>query len=354
LACLGQQVPGNSFFALKDKWMREAMFYIQTPRGVKCLLCPNECVVKNGELCICHNRVAKDDRLYTIGYGNPCGVNADPVEKKPLYHFLPSSVAFSIGVAGYNFACLNCLNYQISQVSPHEVAHFDLMPDEVIQQTVLHKCTSIAYTYTEPVTFYEYTFDTAVLARQAGMKNILVSNGYISEEPLRKLSRVLDAASIDLKSFSEDTYARLNAGKLQPVLNTLKILKEEGVWVEVSNLVIPGWSDDPEMIRRMCDWLAKTGFQDHPLHFIRFLPMYKLTDVKQTPFETMVKVREIAQSFGFMYVYIGNIPGEEQESTFCPKCKKPIIIRSGFSVKSNHVVHGKCKWCGAEIKGVWS
>lgn len=164
---------------------------------------------------------------------------------------------------------------------------------------------------------------------------------------------MLDAANIDLKSFSEDTYARLNAGKLQPVLNTLKILKEEGVWVEASNLVIPKCSDNFDMIKRMCEWLAKNGFHDHPLHFIRFFPMYKLTDVPPTPFETMVKAREIAQSLGFNYVYIGNVPGASTENTVCPTCKKPVIQRKGFTVIANHLEHGKCKVCGQKVNGVW-
>lgn len=336
-----------------DRWTREALFYIQTPRGIKCTLCPNECVLKEGETGLCHSRIARNDKLYTLGFGNPCATNTDPIEKKPFYHFLPSSQAYSIGVAGCNFACLNCQNYQISQVGPPDIPHNDLMPHQVVEQAIKQNCASIAYTYTEPTIFYEYMLETATLARKNEIRNLIVSNGYINKKPLRDLCKVIDAASIDLKSFDDDTYAKLNAGKLQPVLDTLKILKEEGVWVEVSYLVIPKWSDNPDMIKRLCEWLAKNGFTNQPLHFLRFFPTYKLTDVPHTPFETLIRAREIAQNEGFKYVYIGNVPGEDTENTLCPQCKKPIIQRKGFYVLSNHLENGKCKWCRAEVNGVW-
>ena len=335
------------------KWSREAMYYTATPRGLKCLRCPNECTIKEGELGDCHNHLTYNGKLYTIAYGNPCAVHIDPIEKKPLLHFLPESSAFSIATAGCNLACLNCQNWSISQKSPRETRNFDLMPDKVIEAAIESDCESIAYTYSEPITFYEYTYDTAILARNAGIKNVLVSAGYINEEPMRKLARVIDAANIDLKSFKDSIYLKLNAGKLEPVLRTLKILNEEGVWLEITNLIIPGWTDDFDMIREMCDWLYKNGFADNPLHFSRFQPLYKLTQLPPTPLSTLTKAREIALDSGIKYVYIGNIPGTEAENTFCPGCNKILMKRRGYRILSNHVINGKCEYCSEPIAGVW-
>ena len=335
------------------KWSREAMYYTTTPRGLKCLRCPNECTIKEGELGDCHNHLSYNGKLYTIAYGNPCAVHIDPIEKKPLMHFLPESSAFSIATAGCNLACLNCQNWSISQKSPRETRNFDLMPDKVVEAAIKNNCESIAYTYSEPITFYEYTYDTAILARNAGIKNVMVSAGYINEEPMRKLARVIDAANIDLKSFKDSIYLKLNAGKLEPILRTLKILNEEGVWLEITNLIIPGWTDDFDMIREMCDWLYKNGFADNPLHFSRFQPSYKLTQLPPTPLSTLTKAREIALDAGIKYVYIGNIPGTEAENTFCPNCNKILMKRRGYRILSNHIKNGKCEYCGEPIAGVW-
>lgn len=335
------------------KWSREAMYYTATPRGLKCLRCPNECTIKEGELGDCHNHLNYNGKLYTIAYGNPCAVHIDPIEKKPLLHFLPESSAFSIATAGCNLACLNCQNWSISQKSPRETRNFDLMPDKVIEAAIESDCESIAYTYSEPITFYEYTYDTAILARNAGIKNVLVSAGYINEEPMRKLARVIDAANIDLKSFKDSIYLKLNAGKLEPILRTLKILNEEGVWLEITNLIIPGWTDDFDMIKEMCEWLYKNGFSDNPLHFSRFQPLYKLTQLPPTPLSTLTKAREIALDAGIKYVYIGNIPGTEAENTFCPNCHKILMKRRGYRILSNHVINGKCEYCSEPIAGVW-
>ena len=335
------------------KWSREAMYYTTTPRGLKCLRCPNECTIKEGELGDCHNHLNYNGKLYTIAYGNPCAVHIDPIEKKPLMHFLPESRAFSIATAGCNLACLNCQNWSISQKSPRETRNFDLMPDKVIEAAIENNCESIAYTYSEPVTFYEYTYDTSILAREAEIKNVIVSAGYINEEPLRKLARVIDAANIDLKSFKDSIYLKLNAGKLETILRTLMILNEEGVWLEITNLIVPGWTDDFEMIKEMCDWLYKNGFADNPLHFSRFYPSYKLTQLPPTPLSTLTKAREIALDAGIKYVYIGNVPGTEAENTFCPKCQKTLIKRRGYRILSNHVKNGKCEYCDEPISGVW-
>ena len=259
------------------KWSREAYHYISTPRGMKCRICPNECEVKPGETGDCRNKTVSGGKLYTIAYGNPCSVHADPIEKKPLFHFLPASSVLSIATAGCNLACLNCQNWEISQKSPRETRNYDLMPEKLVKSAIEGKYRSISYTYSEPVAFYEYTLDSARLARQAGIKNVVVSNGYIHEKPLREWCKVVDAANIDLKSFSDDTYAMLNAGKLEPVLQSLRIYKEEGVWLEITNLIIPTWTDDMSMITQMCRWLVKNGFHDTPLHFSRFSPPTRLS-----------------------------------------------------------------------------
>jgi len=280
-------------------------------------------------------------------------VHDDPIEKKPLLHFLPGSRAFSIATAGCNLACLNCQNWDISQTSPKETRNFDLMPERVVAECIKSKCQSIAYTYSEPISFYEYVSDTAKLARTKGVKNVFVSNGYINDEPLRALAPHLDAANINLKSFSEAIYLKLNAGKLQPVLNTLKVLKENNVWLEITNLVVPSWTDDLDMIKRMCDWLVANGFAESPLHFSRFYPMYKLTQLQQTPINTLLKAKEIALSTGCKYVYIGNVPMAGTEDTICPNCKQVLIERRGFTIQSNQIEGGKCKKCGFTISGVW-
>ena len=335
------------------KWSREGLFWSPTPRGTKCLICPNECVIKEGESGNCHNRVNYDGKLYSIAYGNPCTVNIDPIEKKPLYHFLPGSLAFSIATAGCNLACLNCQNWTISQVSPKETRNYDLMPDKLIADAIAGKCQSIAFTYTEPITYYEYTIDSAKLARQQGIKNVLVTAGYINKEPLRNLCKHIDAANVDLKSFSNDIYMKLSAGSLKPVLNTLKIMAELGIWLEITNLVVPGLTDNPDMIKRMCNWLAENGLANYPLHFSRFHPCYKLTHLSATPVGVLTRAREIALAAGIKYVYIGNVPGLEAQNTICHQCGEIIAERKDFSVLLKNFENGTCKKCGEKIPGVW-
>lgn len=336
------------------KWSKEALYQTETSRGVRCLICPNECTLKPGELSDCRNRINHDGKLYTIAYGNPCAVHVDPVEKKPLYHFMPASRVFSIATAGCNLACLNCQNWTISQKSPTETDNYDLMPDRVVKEAVRNNCRSIAYTYSEPITFFEYTIDSSMAAHKAGLKNILVSAGFINEEPLRYLCKFIDAANIDLKSFKDSIYLKLNAGKLQTILDALKIFHEEGVWLEITNLIIPSWTDDFVMIREMCEWLYKNDLYNYPLHFSRFHPQYKLTQLPPTPVSTLNKAREIALDAGIKFVYIGNVPGTHASNTICPECKKVLIERKGYRIISNHIKSGKCEFCEEPIPGVWN
>ncbi len=335
------------------KWSREAMYQVETPKGVRCQICPNECTLKEGELSDCHNRRVYDGKLHTIAYGNPCAVHVDPIEKKPLYHFLPESDAFSIATAGCNLACLNCQNWTISQSSPEETQNYDMMPDLVVSQAVKYNCKSIAYTYSEPITWYEYVFDTSRIAREQGIKNVLVSAGYIHREPLLNLCSVIDAANIDLKSMDNSIYLKLNAGKLEPVLNTLKTLRDEGVWLEITNLVIPSWTDDLDMIKRMCGWLAENNFNDTPLHFSRFHPQYKLQRLAATPVKTLEAAKAIAKAEGLKFSYIGNVPGSNDANTICPGCGLTLIERSGYKIKSLKVSKGLCTQCSEPIAGHW-
>jgi len=335
------------------KWSRVAMYQSETPRGIRCQICPNECTLGEGELSDCRNRRVYNGKLYTIAYGNPCSIHVDPIEKKPLYHFLPGSSAFSIATAGCNLACLNCQNWTISQVSPEETRNYDLMPGQVIEQAKKYACSSIAYTYSEPTSFYEYLIDTGKLAREAGIRNVIVSNGYVNREPLVNLCKYIDAANIDLKAMDDAIYVKLTAGKLEPVLNSLKTLKDEGVWLEITNLVVPSWTDDMEMIRRMCGWLAENGFESTPLHFSRFHPQYKLQRLPYTPLNTLESAKKIADSEGLKHVYIGNVPGSGATDTYCPGCHKVLVDRSGYRIDQLHISEGRCDFCNTEIPGVW-
>jgi len=332
---------------------RLAMFQEDSARGVICRICPNECNPKEGELSDCRNRVVRKSKLYTMAYGNPCAVNIDPVEKKPLYHFLPGSTAFSIATAGCNLACLNCQNWTISQTSPDKTRNFDMPPEDVVANAISGSCRSIAYTYSEPVTFYEYVLETSKLARAAGIKNIMHSNGYINREPLRELCRYIDGVNIDLKSFSESTYLKLSGGKLQPVLDALKVYRDEGVWLEITSLIVPGWTDKKDEIRLMCKWLADNGFTETPIHFSRFQPQYKLEHLPPTPAGILDSAAAIAHEEGLKYIYIGNVPGTDIDDTVCPSCKQKVIERSGYRIVSDKLKNGKCS-CGTLIPGVWS
>lgn len=295
----------------------------------------------------------KDGVLFSLVYGKPCAVHVDPIEKKPFYHFLPSTTAFSLATAGCVLSCKFCQNWQISQAGPEDTDTYDLPPDSVVRQAIFYKCRSISYTYTEPTVFYEYMYDTALIARKYTIKNTMHSCGYMKEKPLRTLSKYMDAANIDLKAFTEDFYGKICGGSLKPVLNSLVVLKEEGVWLEITNLVIPTLNDDMKNIKEMCRWILKNLGPDVPIHFSRFYPSYKLTNLPPTPLETLTEARKAAMDAGLKFVYIGNIR-HEGESTFCPKCRKMLIERTGYFVKLNNISNGKCRFCGTSIAGVWS
>jgi len=331
----------------------EAKYYKKTDRGYECELCPHYCILKEGKLSQCNTRIATDTKLNTIAYGNPCSVHIDPIEKKPLYHFYPESSIFSVSTTGCNLHCLNCQNSSISQVSPREVNSYDLMPKELVKGVIQANCKSIAYTYTEPTVYYEYAYDSAKLAHEKGIKNVLISAGYINEKPLRDIIKYIDAANIDLKSFNNDTYKKLNSATLQPVLDTIKILHQENVWLEITNLIIPGWTDNMDEIKKMCEWIYNNDLYKYPFHFSRFFPAYKLMDVSPTPVETLLKAKEIAEEAGIKHVYIGNVAGTKGSNTYCPKCKTKLIERNVYRTSVLKLEDGKCTECNEEINGVW-
>ena len=337
------------------KWSREGFFYTKLDnKVVMCGICPNRCLLSPGDRSVCRSRVNMDGTLYSLTYGNPCSMNVDPIEKKPLFHFKPRSKAFSIATTGCNFRCLNCQNWEISQTKPDEVRHYELFPADVVKTAQSTGCESIAYTYSEATTFFEYMIDTARLARDNKISNLWISNGYINRKPLLELCDVLDAANVNLKSFSDAIYRKLNGGRLQPVLNTFKTLHQQGVHFEMTNLVVPGYADDTEMVKRMCRWILTNLGPDYPLHFLRFFPRYKLDRLPSTPISTLVRFRKLAMAEGIHYVYVGNASYPKGNNTYCHNCKKLLIERIGYFIPTYNLDGNRCKYCRTVIPGRWT
>jgi pyruvate formate lyase activating enzyme len=334
---------------------KEAMFYEKLKENeIKCKLCPKECVIGDRERGWCGVRENRKGVYHTLVYGNPCSMNPDPIEKKPFFHYLPGTWAFSIATAGCNLNCKFCQNWEISQSRPEETQNNQLPPADVIASAKEANCKSIAYTYSEPTVYYEYMLDTAKLGRKAGIKSVVVSAGFINPEPLKMLCENVDAVKIDLKSMRNKFYNDICSAELQPVLNTLKILKSSGTWCEIVYLIIPSLNDSDAELRDTARWIYENLGPDVPLHFSRFYPMYQLRNLPPTDKERLRSARQMAMDTGLKFVYIGNIAGDEGESTFCPKCKKLLIKRQGYTIRQNSVVGGKCKWCNEKIPGVWS
>ncbi|MDY6971615.1 MAG: AmmeMemoRadiSam system radical SAM enzyme [Thermodesulfobacteriota bacterium] len=335
------------------KWSVEGFHYTTRGTTVQCQVCPNRCSLHPGDRSICRSKVNIGGKLFSLTYGNPCSVHVDPIEKKPLNHFYPRSLVFSIATTGCNFRCLNCQNWEISQKTPEEVRHGELFPPDVVKEAEKRKIPSIAYTYSEPITFYEYMYDTARLAKEAGLKNVLISNGYINRGPIFKLCKYLDGANVNLKSFDDHIYNFLNGGRLRPVLNTLKNLHSEGVWFEMTTLAVPTYTDKPDMIKRMCGWVLEEVGPDYPLHLLRFFPRYRLTRLPATAIETLEELRETALREGIRYVYLGNVPGHQGAHTYCHNCMKILIERGGYLIKQYNLEDGKCRFCKTAIPGRW-
>jgi len=300
-------------------------------------------------------RINIDGVLRTVVYGYPCSTNIDPVEKKPLFHFLPGSRILSIATVGCNLHCKNCQNWEISQANPEDetIPASFCPPERLVALSKEFRCPSLAYTYTDPIVYYEYTYDSAKLAKEAGIRNVLVTAGYINEEPWKKLLEHVDVARIDLKGITEDFYREVCSGTLKPVQTALILTRAAGVHLEVTNLVIPTLNDKPEEIRELSRWVKANLGADTPLHFSGFYPRYKMRNLPPTPLETLEMARQIGLSEGLYYVYIGNVASREGQNTYCPGCKKLLIERSGYTILQNRLNNGLCPDCGREIYGVW-
>ncbi len=333
----------------------EAMFYESLPDNkVQCNLCSHRCIIGDGKRGICGVRENQNGTLYTLVYGKVIAEHVDGIEKKPLFHFLPGSTAYSIGTVGCNFRCKYCQNFDISQYPRDhggEIVGHERTPEQIVASAKEAGCESIAHTYTEPTIFYELAYETAVLARKEGLKNVFVSNGYMSPESACHISAYLDAINIDVKSFDERTYKEICGARLKPVLQTVELMKELGIWVEATTLIIPGVNDDDGELRNIARFLKEIDF-NIPWHVTRFYPTYKLMDPPPTPVETLRRARSIGLEEGLHYVYEGNVPAEGEENTYCHACGALLIHRRGMGILENRIKDGSCPECGLKVEGV--
>jgi pyruvate formate lyase activating enzyme len=336
-----------------DGFSREAAWWSAEGRLVRCDLCPHRCVLGENDRGFCRTRVAKGGRLHTVAYGNLCSVALDPIEKKPLYHYLPRAPILSVAMGGCNLRCLNCQNWEISQKRPAEVRAYDLPPADLVALAAARRIPALAFTYSEPLVTYEYVRDAASLARERGIRTVLVTAGFVEEAPLRALARSIDAVTLDVKAFRDSFYREIAGGLLAPVLRTLEVLREEGVWVEASFLMVPGLSDDAAEVGRFAGWLASRIGRDTPFHVLRFHPAHRLQSRPPTPVPAIEAARAAALDAGLRFVYVGNVPGSEANHTRCPRCGRLLVERSGFVVTRFELREGRCP-CGETIPGVFA
>ena len=335
--------------------MKEAYIYNKLDNDkVQCNLCNHRCIIKNGGKGICKVRKNKGGTLISLVYDKIIAAHIDPIEKKPLFHFMPGSTSFSIATAGCNFRCRFCQNYEISQLPTeyNRITGEFISPDAIVAYAIKNGAKSISYTYTEPTVYFELALDTARIASKKGLKNVFVSNGYMTEECLKEIYPNLHAANVDLKAFSNKFYKDLCGAKLEPVLKTIEAMKEMGIWVEVTTLIIPGYNDSSDELKGIAKFLVSID-PNIPWHVTRFYPTYQLNNVPPTPVSTLQKAREIGFNEGLRYVYTGNVPGEKGENTYCHNCKKMLIKRNGFYVSEYNIVDGKCPYCGNIAMGIW-
>ena len=333
---------------------REAMFYTALAGNrVQCRLCPHQCIVADRDSGLCRVRTNFSGKLFSMVYGKPCTVDVGPIEKAPLYHFLPGHKRLCVATVGCNLRCAFCHNWQISQTGPGTVRELEMAPEQIVGEAYRRRVKSISFTYTEPTVFYEYMYDISRMAHREGLKVSIVSNGYINPGPLRQLLPYVDAVKIDLKAFSDTFYRDVASARLEPVLGTLQVLREEGVLFEIVNLVVPGLNDDADELQRMCNWICNELGDQVPVHFSRFFPSYRLTNIPSTPVRTLEKAVATAHRSGLQYVYIGNVPGHRNNSTYCPGCTNRLVHRSQFSVLSNNIANGSCNACGHNVHGIW-
>ncbi len=335
--------------------MQKAILYKKGKGGVDCELCSHGCHIGEGKRGLCGVRENREGVLYTLVYGELVAEHIDPIEKKPLFHVLPGTTSLSVSTVGCNFRCLHCQNSSISQASKMSIAQMAgnrCSPDYIVAEAIHNRCNSISYTYVEPTVFFEFAYDCSRLASQRGVKNVFVSNGYMSAKTSRKLAPFLDAINIDIKSFSDDFYKNVCGARLQPVLDTVRLMKELGVWVEVTTLLIPGLNDADEELRKIASFLLDID-EAIPWHVTAFHPMHKMLDRPPTPLSTLERAWKIGRDVGLKYVYEGNVPGAGGENTFCPICNEKVIQRHGFSIRENSLIDGVCPHCHTSIDGVW-
>ncbi len=346
-----------SAIPVNESYNREALYWERVDSGVKCLLCPNYCFLTEGAKGKCKVRMNKNNVLYTEVYGQPAAVHVDPIEKKPVFHMLPGSLIFSIATVGCPLKCSFCQNWTLSQCYPEEFKEDSgsmiIPPSRIVQAAIRNGNKSIAYTYSEPVIFYEYMLETARLAKESGLRNVMVTSGYINEEPIRRIAPYFDVIKVDLKGFSEKFYQEETGGHLTNVLNVLKILKEMDKLVEVVNLVIPQRNDSDKDLENLSRWVADNLGPDTPIFFSRYIPNYRLNNLPPTPLETLLRAKAIAEKAGLHFVYIGNAPEAKGENTYCPNDHTLLIEREGYWVKKNILKKGRCPVCGRLIPGIW-
>jgi len=335
--------------------MKEAMLYEKLSDGkAECNLCNHRCTIKDGNYGICGVRQNSDGSLYTLVYDKIIASHIDPIEKKPLFQFYPGSTAYSIATVGCNFKCKHCQNADISQLPREKKGYIvgeDIGPGDIATEAERAGCTSIAYTYTEPTIFFELAYETAQKAYEKGIKNIFVSNGYMTPEALREISPYLDGINIDLKAFTDTFYTDICGARLAPVLETIRLAKDLGIWVEVTTLVIPTLNDSEHELRQIAEFLKDVDVSI-PWHISQFYPTYQLTNLPRTPVETLHMAREIGLESGLRYVYEGNVPGRGNENTYCHGCGELLIERWGYSIQKNTIVEGQCPSCGSPVAGV--
>jgi len=324
------------------------------PETTQCLLCPNRCIRKPGTRGRCNARENRGGEYVSLVYNAPCLIQLDKIEKLPLYHFAPGESVFSIATAGCNLSCKYCQNWQFSQKPPYETENYFLTPQEVVQKAVDGGCKTIAFFYTEPVVYFEYMVDIAKAARRRGMRSVMVSAGYINDEPLREILAIIDGVTFGFKGFNDQYYTDVVGGKREHVLHTLELLEKSNVWYEMVNLIVPTLNDNPDDIRGLCGWIKSNLGADRPLHFTRFVPEFQLRNLPMTSQRTLEEARKIGFEAGLSYVYAGNMPGHEGNNTYCPHCRQVLIQRIGVKMKKNNLKRERCPSCGSSQAGRWA
>jgi len=342
---------------ITNKRLYEAMLWKKERNGVRCFLCARNCFISKGKRGFCLVRVNEDNVLYTLNYGKLIAVNVDPVEKKPLFHFYPGSKTLSIAAAGCNFRCQFCDNWQISQtVNPeaNDVEGENYTPESIVELAEKHDCKMISYTYTEPTVFFEFAYKTAKLAHRSNMLNTFVTNGYMSDEAVKKISKYLDAVTIDIKASADPEFYKkfMSVPNVMPIFDSLKRLKKQRIFMEITNLIVPQIGDSAERCRKLAERVNTDFGTDIPFHVLQFFPNYQLKELPPTPVETLERCAQEARLAGLRYVYVGNVPGHAEANTYCYNCRTLLIERDGMSIRSINLVNGRCPQCGQKINVV--